>query len=434
MQGNQVFIFGLVKMGVMLGLIMGGVPMLIWLERKLIARFQVRIGPNRVGKFGLLQSFADGIKLLSKEDILPTQVDRTLYFLAPIVLMIPALSLIAAIPFGGPIGPGEHQRLVISNMPVGVLFVLAISSLSVYGIVMAGWAANNKYSLLGGLRSCAQMISYELPMGLCIVAGLLICSSRVEDAGGLLLLNLNQVIEAQKGGFWHWNLFWYILPGLVAGTTYYICGMAETNRVPFDLPEAETELVAGYHTEYSSMKFAMFFMAEYANMLNIGAIFTTLFLGGWQSPLGFPITQALGAGMLITGLEGFAWFSLKVMAIIVIYIWVRATLPRFRYDQLMSFAWTRLLPVSIVNLLIIALIITAFSPQLPIPDSVKRAVGLSEPASAQPLILDSAASGPGSFTLPTDADGTDLPFDFTLPTNDEDDSAPADGADPVTTE
>jgi len=401
---DQPLIFGLVKIAIVLGVIMTAVPMIIWVERKVVADVQARIGPNRVGKFGLLQSFADGIKLLAKENILPAHVDKTLYFLAPVVIMIPALALIAAIPFGGAIGSGPHQRLVIADLPVGLLYVLALGSLGVYGIVLAGWASNNKYSLLGGLRSSAQMISYELPMGLAVIGAILIAASRMRTSGNLLLLNLNQVVDSQAGGFWHWNLFWYVIPGLIAGVTFFICGMAETNRTPFDLPEAETELVAGYHTEYSSMKFAMFFMAEYANMVNVSALFTTLFLGGWRSPLPWsPFT----AGTLAGGLEGVFWFSLKVGLLLLVFIWARATLPRLRYDQLMAYAWKRLTPVALVNLAAIALVITAFSPRLPIPDNVKTAAGIAEPRSAVPENLAAPASGgsgaPQQPEIPTSA-------------------------------
>jgi NADH-quinone oxidoreductase subunit H len=339
-----------VKILLVVGVIMLGVPMLTWLERKLLADFQARIGPNRVGPFGLLQAFADGIKLLSKEDILPSHVDRMLFYLAPIIMMIPALTVFAVIPFGSQINIGGNTiPLVIADVPVGILYVLAITSLGVYGIVIAGWASNNKYSLLGGLRSSAQMVSYELPMGLCIIAGVLISTRHGGDLG------LRSIVESQNGGFWQWNVFIFGPFGFIAGLMYYICGIAETNRAPFDLPEAEAELVAGYHTEYSSMKFAMFFLAEYANMLNVSAILVTIFWGGWLSPFPWKIFPD---GSVLSALGSIFWFSLKVGTVIFVYMWLRATLPRLRYDRLMAFAWKFLLPVALVNLLVIAIILT----------------------------------------------------------------------------
>src|SRR5713101_1835189 len=300
-----------VKIILVVGVLMTAVPMLVWLERKLVADFQVRIGPNRVGPYGLLQSFADGIKLIFKEDIIPTNADRALYLLAPVVMMLPALSMIAVIPFGPSvqvggqsyplqISVGRHPSGTQPDIPVGVLYILAISSLGVYGIVLSGWSSNSKYSLLGGLRSSAQMVSYELPMSLAIVAMVMIASRNAATLG------LASIVSAQAGWFWNWNAFniWFgVIPGFVAFGVYMICGIAETNRAPFDLPEAETELVAGYHTEYSSMKFAMFFMAEYANMINVAAVATTLFLGGWQSPIPLPVPEGI-----LAALWGIFWF------------------------------------------------------------------------------------------------------------------------------
>jgi NADH-quinone oxidoreductase subunit H len=348
-------IAAIVKIIVVVGVLMLSVPMLVWLERKLVADFQVRIGPNRVGPYGLLQSFADGIKLFFKEDIIPTNVDKAIFLIAPVVMMLPALAMIAVIPFGPSLQVGGRSYpLQISDIPVGVLYILAISSLGVYGVVLSGWSSNSKYSLLGGLRSSAQMVSYELPMGLAIVAMVMIASRN----GGTL--SVASIVNAQAGWFWNWNAFniWFgVIPGFVAFCIYMICGIAETNRAPFDLPEAETELVAGYHTEYSSMKFAMFFMAEYANMINVAAVATALFLGGWQSPIPLPVPEGI-----LAALWGIFWFVFKVFAIIIFYMWLRATLPRLRYDQLMGFAWKGLVPVSLANIMVVATILTVFYP------------------------------------------------------------------------
>jgi NADH-quinone oxidoreductase subunit H len=360
----------IVKLAVVIGVLMGAVPMLVWLERKLVADFQVRIGPNRVGPYGLLQSFADGVKLFFKEDIIPSHVDRALFLMAPIVMMLPALTLLAVIPFGAPIQVGSHLyplQIAVGRHPdgtpfdvsIGVLYLLAISSLGVYGVVLSGWSSNSKYSLLGGLRSSAQMVSYELPMGLAVIAAVMI-STRQNAT-----LSLASIVNAQNGWFWNWNAFniaTFLIPGFVAFVVYMICGIAETNRAPFDLPEAETELVAGYHTEYSSMKFAMFFMAEYANMVNVSAIATTLFLGGWQSPI--PLRVAPD-GSIWQALGGIFWFCAKIFVIILFYMWLRATLPRLRYDQLMKFTWKGLVPISLANIMVVATILTLVYPARP---------------------------------------------------------------------
>jgi NADH-quinone oxidoreductase subunit H len=357
-------IAALVKMVVVIGVVMLAVPMLVWLERKVVADFQVRIGPNRVGPFGLLQSFADGIKLFFKEDITPTNVDRWMYLMAPIVVMIPALTVSAVIPFGSTLKIGNYvTRLQVTDVPVGVLYLLAVSSLGVYGIVLSGWSSNNKYSLLGGLRSSAQMVSYELPMGLAVVAAIMISSRH--GAG----LSLNEIVDAQQGPFWHWNFLWWFVPGMLAFLIYSLCGIAETNRAPFDLPEAETELVAGYHTEYSSMKFAMFFLAEYANMLNVSAIATTLFLGGWRAPIPLGLVEE---GSLLAALCSVFWFATKVLIFIVVFMWLRATLPRLRYDQLMRFTWKGLVPLALANIMLIATLITLFYSNTPATTTAKR--------------------------------------------------------------
>jgi NADH-quinone oxidoreductase subunit H len=362
MPWDVALIAALIKILVAVGGIMFAVPMAVWFERKLIADIQARVGPSRVGWFGLLQSFADGIKLLTKEAVLPSEVDRLLYFAAPVVVMLPALGVAAVVPFGGDITIfGHTHHLVIADLPMGFLYVLALTSLSVYGVVLAGWSSNNKYSLLGGLRSSAQMVSYELPMGLSIVAGVLL-ASYVSDQN-FMSLSLRQVVDAQAGSMLNWSAFnwrFLFLPGFIAMLTFYIGGLAETNRAPFDLAEAETELVGGYHTEYGGMKFAMFFLGEYAAMLNVSAITTTMFLGGWRAPYKddflFPV------GSLPFMLQGIFWFVLKVVVIMGVYVWLRGTLPRLRYDRLMSFNWKFMLPLTLLNVFVIAGMLTIFHP------------------------------------------------------------------------
>jgi len=327
----------LVKIGVVLGILLLTVAYMTWLERKVIADLQVRIGPMRVGPFGLLQPIADGIKLFFKEDLIPSQVDRALFLLAPALSIIPALIAFAVIPFGGTttlfgLLP-EPVALHVTDINVGVLYVFGITSLGVYGIVLAGWSSNNKYALLGGLRASAQMVSYELSMTLSVVGVLLLTGS----------LSLVQIVTAQAGVAWWLGLLpvpnWFVFSQPLGFAIFFACALAETNRAPFDLPEAETELVAGFHSEYSSMKFAMFFMAEYANMVTASAMATTLFLGGWLGPIGpSPV-----------------WFLGKVFLLLFVFIWFRATLPRFRYDQLMRFGWKVLLPLAFANAICTAL-------------------------------------------------------------------------------
>lgn len=356
---NVALIAALIKILVVVGYIMLIVPMLVWLERKLIADFQSRIGPNRVGPFGLIQCFADGIKLVLKENLIPSEVDRLLYLAAPVIVMIPALCVAAVVPFGGPVTiNGRTHQLVIADLPVGLLFVLALTSLSVYGIVLSGWSSNNKYSLLGGLRSAAQMVSYELPMGLSVIGGLLIASGMIPFTAGqgrdVFSLSLSQVADSQAGGFWNWAaLNWrFGFVGFILLIIFYICGLAETNRAPFDLPEAETELIGGYHTEYGGLRWAMFFLGEYAAMLNVSAVATTLFLGGWHAP--YPDNLFLPVNSIPYALQGIFWFGAKVFLIIAIYIWLRASLPRLRYDQLMRFTWKGLLPTTLGIVLALA--------------------------------------------------------------------------------
>jgi len=315
-----------------------------------LADFQARVGPERVGPFGLLQTFADGIKLLFKEDVTPSHVDKFLYLLAPVVMMIPALTVLAVVPFGSHFKIGAYDiSLIVADVPVGILYVLAITSLGVYGIVLSGWASNNKYSLLGGLRSSAQMVSYELPMGLAIIVGVLMSARN----GGTL--SLASIVASQDGGFWHWNFIVWGPIGFAAALMYYTCGVAETNRAPFDLPEAETELIGGYHTEYGSMKWAMFFLGEYANMVNVSAILITVFFGGWMSPI--PV-QLFPDGSILSAMGSIFWFVAKIFVVIMVYLWLRATLPRLRYDRLMGFAWKGLLPAALVNVLLAALVLT----------------------------------------------------------------------------
>ena len=311
-----------------------GVMAMIWSERRVSGWMQDRLGPNRVGPQGLLQPIADGIKFLFKEDLIPNHVDKPLYVLAPAMLLVPAMITIAVVPFGGTIELfGQTINLQIADINIGILYVLAISSLGVYGVVIGAWASNNKYSLLGGLRSSAQMISYELTLGLAIIGMLMLSSS----------LSLRTIAVEQGPYPWKWN-FLIHFPAFLAFTTAMF---AETNRLPFDLAEAEQELVAGYHTEYSSMKFAIFFMAEYMNMIVGSAVTVTLFLGGWH----FFGLENMG-GPIWSGIISFAIFFVKTGIFLFVFIWVRWTLPRFRYDQLMNFGWKFLLPVALTSIVV----------------------------------------------------------------------------------
>jgi len=315
------------KIALVMGLVLLAVAYLTWLERKVIGDIQVRYGPSRVGRFGLLQPIADGIKLMFKEDIVPANADRLIFCLAPAISFIPALIVFAVIPFG--------PSFVITDVNVGLLYVFAVTSLGVYGIVLAGWGSNSKYALLGGLRSSAQMVSYELSLGLSVIGVVMMAGS----------LSLVDIVEAQKGSWYGILPRWNVIPQFLGFVIFLVSSTAELNRAPFDLPEAETELVAGFHTEYSSMKFAMFFMAEYANMIGASAMATTLFLGGWQGPLLPPVF----------------WFLLKVFCFLFLFVWLRATLPRFRYDQLMGFGWKVLLPAALVNVMFTAAALLIFA-------------------------------------------------------------------------
>ncbi|MDE3187157.1 MAG: NADH-quinone oxidoreductase subunit NuoH [Acidobacteriota bacterium] len=334
----QFFLWSLLKVAVVTVVMLLGVAYTVLLERKLVGRIQNRWGPSRVGPFGLLQPLVDGAKSFLKEDIIPTAVYRPLYLLAPIIALGCALISIAVVPFGDPnVGPDGLHLFQISDVNIGLLVILGITSIGVYGIALAGWSSNNKYSLLGSLRSSAQLISYELALGLSLVGVVLRAQS----------LNLRVIVESQASrGILTWNIFGGLQ--FIAFFIYLMAAYAETNRSPFDLPEAESELTAGYHTEYSSMKFAMFFMAEYANMITVGCVATLLFLGGWTSPFGnlIPLPQ----NIVLQALLPIFWFVLKVFSFLFLYVWVRGTLPRFRYDQLMSFGWRYLLPLAILNI------------------------------------------------------------------------------------
>jgi len=307
----------------------------IWAERRILGRMQQRPGPNRVGPFGLLQSLADGVKLMLKEDLIPAVVDRPLYILAPLAASIPAFLSFAVIPFGPTVSIFGHRTpLQLTDLPVAVLFILAMGAIGVYGIVLAGWSSQSPYPLLGALRSAAQVISYEVAMGLALAAVFLYSGS----------LSTSEIVDAQAK-------LWYALPLVPSFVMYLVSMVGETNRAPFDLPEAESELVAGFHTEYSSIKFAMFFLAEYINVTTVSALATTLFLGGWRAP--WPLS-AVDNGVLNTGWWPILWFLGKVLFIIFVFYWLRATLPRLRYDQFMALGWKVLIPASLVWVMIVA--------------------------------------------------------------------------------
>ena len=315
-------IIGSIKALVIAGALLGIVPALVWLERRLMGRFQVRLGPNRVGPLGLGQPIADSIKLLFKESIIQSSADKFLFHLAPAIVVFTAIVTFAVIPFGEPITVlGQEIGLWAANVNIGLLFVFAISGMGVYGMVLAGLSSNNKYSLMGGLRSSAQMISYELTLGLAALSIIVLTGS----------LNLIDMVNSQ-------NLYPNILIQPLAFLLFFIAGVAETNRAPFDLPEAEQELVAGFHTEYTGMKFALFFMGEYINMVTMSALVTLLFLGGWNT-YGLPIWPIVA-------------FAGKVAFLLCVFIWLRSTYPRIRYDRLMTFGWKVLVPLSLVNLLV----------------------------------------------------------------------------------
>lgn len=322
---------------VIVSMILLAAAVLVYLERKISARIQNRIGPNRVGPFGLLQPFADVIKLFMKEDLIPKLADRKFHLIAPIISLGVAIAVYAVIPFANYIKIDTHiiYMGIAPNLNIGYLFVLALTSVGVYGITFAGWSSNSKYSLLGGLRSSAQMISYELSMGLSIIGIFMLVGS----------VSLNEIVIHQAN--WHWNIFFQPLGFIIFLTSSF----AETNRAPFDLPEAEPELVGGYNTEYSGMKFGMFFLAEYANMATSCAIISLLFLGGWQLP--FPAEWlGLQDGSILLALLQILSFLIKIGILVFFMIWVRWTVPRFRYDQLMKLGWKILLPLALLNIVL----------------------------------------------------------------------------------
>ncbi len=335
-----------VKVFVVFNAIMVGVALLTLAERRICAWMQDRLGPNRVGPQGLLQPAADGLKNFLKEETSPALADRGLFTLAPLISFVPALLTFAVIPFAAPLPtPWGVVPMVVADLPVGFLYILAISSLGVYGIVLAGWSSNNKYALLGGLRASAQMISYEIAMGMSTVAVLLLAGN----------VTLTQVIAQQQQGLW------FVIPLTVAFLIFFISALAETNRLPFDLPEAEGELIAGYHTEYSAMKFSMFYIAEYSNMVTASALMATLFFGGWDIPGHWDDT---GEPSVLKTLATLAAFGLKTGFFLFTYIWIRWTLPRFRYDQLMALGWRVLLPSALVYLTVLATVIWYLHVQL----------------------------------------------------------------------
>jgi NADH-quinone oxidoreductase subunit H len=398
---NAFLLITLVKIALMLFLVLTVNAYLTWFERKVVAHIQSRWGPHRVGPHGLLQPLADGAKFLLKEDPTPAGVDKFVYFLAPLLSLALALTSIAIIPFGPDPLPwlilGQKIYLGITDLNIGILGLFAITALGVYGIALAGWSSNSKYPLMGGLRSSAQMISYELAMTMSVVGVLLTASS----------FSLRDIIEAQQHahglfgwqGIFSWNIFAGPLPQILGFICFFVAAIAETNRVPFDLPEAESELVAGFHTEYASFKFAMFFIAEYTSMITVSCLCSILFFGGWLSPfppswtftyylpslilipfgawviwdglryetiIGKVILPGIGTAMLAIGaaliflpalnsfIQGPFWLLSKILTFLFVYVWMRGTLPRFRYDQLMSFGWKLLLPVSLANVVITA--------------------------------------------------------------------------------
>ena len=341
---NSTFlIVSIVKILIFLFVLLTGVAYTVWLERKVVGHIQNRWGPTRVGPFGLLQPLADGLKFIFKEDLTPPYVHKVLYIAAPMLALATSLIAISLIPVGAVVNVPNvgATPIQITDTNISLLIILGVTSIGVYGIALAGWSSNSKYSMLGALRAASQMVSYEVALGLSLVGVLMLTGS----------FSLRDIVNHQQGAhwweFWHWNVF---MGGqFVAFFIYIMAAFAETNRVPFDLPEAESELVAGYHTEYSSMKFAMFFMAEYANMVTVACLASILFLGGYSGPVfGPPILQAV---------LPIVWFLLRVVFFLFLYIWVRGTLPRFRYDPLMAFSWKFLLPLSLANILITALVV-----------------------------------------------------------------------------
>jgi len=336
----ETYVIPLLKIAVLLNAVLLAVTYMTLLERKVIAWVQVRLGPMRVGPQGVLQPIADAVKLILKEDITPARADRWVFTLAPILSMVPALIAFAVIPFGSDVTIfGYRVSLFIADINVGLLYIVSITSIGVYGIILAGYASNSKYPLLAGLRASAQLISYEIAVTMMLV-------SIVVMSGTLSMVG---IVEAQRG-----SGVWYAFVQPVAFVILFIGGLAETNRAPFDMPEAEQELTGGFHTEYSGMRFALFFLAEYANMIVVSAVATTLFLGGWLRP--FPNVAMLWP---LDYIPGWIWFVMKTFAFLYVFIWIRATLPRYRYDQLMRLGWKVMLPLALANVLVTALVLLA---------------------------------------------------------------------------
>jgi NADH-quinone oxidoreductase subunit H len=350
----QELVLALVKVAVVIGALLGLFALMTWIERRALAFMQFRLGPNRTGPFGILQPVADGIKLFFKEEVMPAAANKWTFLAAPVIAVSTAFLAVAVLPYGPPFKlpawgflpewlHGRELQFQIAAIDVGLLFIFAITALGVYGVVLAGWAANNKYSLIGGLRSSAQMFSYELALGLSFVGVIMLAGS----------FQIRDIVDAQAGGFWRWNCFIQLPAFLV----YLAAATAEVARTPFDLPEGETELVAGFHTEYSSMRFALIQMAEYINMITVAVLGTNLFLGGWNP--GVP-------GVPAEGLLGFVWWGVKVFALLFVFIWLRGTLPRVRYDQLMHFGWKVLIPVAAAWILVTAAGVAFFPGAFPV--------------------------------------------------------------------
>ncbi|WP_441343031.1 NADH-quinone oxidoreductase subunit NuoH [Nocardia sp.] len=371
------------------------IPMLaVYAERKIVAFMQMRVGPNRVGPRGSLQSIADGVKMLLKEDIIPTIVDKPIFVLAPVIALIPAVMAFAVIPFGPEVSMFGHRTpLQLTDMPVGVLYILAMASVGVYGIVLAGWSSGSTYPLLGGLRSTAQVISYEIAMALCFAAVFLLSGS----------MATSDIVRAQFGT-------WYVFLLLPSFLIYAVSMVGETNRAPFDLPEAEGELVGGFHTEYSSLKFAMFMMAEYINMATVSALATTLFFGGWHAP--FPISLWAGANH---GWWPMIWFVAKVWTFLFVFIWLRGTLPRLRYDQFMNLGWKLLIPVSLAWVMFVATLRALQNEGIHVQTPGMVIGGLVVAGVMIGMVLRAGHAGDDRSKAAPDADATRMYSDFPVP-------------------